>query len=211
MNKLDKHIISSINRQESNEDVIFRNSGFYIKSKGILQNFAVFSEENNTLFIRIDTSSYSISKRIFKNFDKLDEKYTICLGTDRISNLMIHCGYSDYDLMDDLPSLFHLYTKGLMIIFDKKNIDFKKLIFNTVEYFDCFEMFEEILIDNSVNFWKKIRDRYGYSYNLWTNTNQLELNDLEDKELNESDWTYTVVERKRSSLIDQILCGGEEE
>tara|TARA_R110000772_G_scaffold2410_1_gene8364 strand:- start:67469 stop:68083 length:615 start_codon:yes stop_codon:yes gene_type:complete len=203
MNKLDKNIISSINSKNSNDDVIYRNKGFYVKLKGVLQNFAVIVDD--TLFIRMDKSSYNLSKRVFKNIDSLDIKYTVCLGTDRVSRLMISQGYSSDDFMEDLPSIFHLYTKNLMIIFYKNNIDFKKLIFDTVNYFDCFDEFEELLIDHKDKFWKNIRGRYDHTFNWYSNKSNVVLNELEDKELLEMDWTYAVVEGKRSRLIDKIL------
>tara|TARA_R110000772_G_C13296278_1_gene438467 strand:+ start:1811 stop:2428 length:618 start_codon:yes stop_codon:yes gene_type:complete len=203
MNKLDKHIISSINSKTSNDDVIYRNNGFYSISKGVLQNFAVLIDD--TLFIRIDLSSYNLSKRVFKEFDSLDPKYTICLGTDRVSRLMISQGYSSDDFIEDLPSLFHLYKKNLMIIFNKNNIDFKELIFNTVDYFDSFREFDELLIEHTDKFWSCIRGRYDYTFTWMATKGGVDLTELEDSELNESEWTYSVMERKRSNAIDQIL------
>jgi len=204
MNKLDKHIISSINSKNSVGEVIYRNNGFYSKSKGVLQNFAVLIED--TLFIRLDKSSYNLSKRIFKNFDSLDPKYTVCLGTDRISRLMISQGYCSDDFMEDLPSLFHLYTKNLMIIFDKNNIDFKELIFDTVDYFDCYQEFDELLTVYTDKFWRSIRGRYDYTFS-WHNSSKggIALTELEERELDETEWTYSVMELKRSRAIDQIL------
>jgi hypothetical protein len=174
--------------------------------KGVLQNFGVLI--GDTLFIRIDTNSYNISKRIFKNFDKLDPKYTVCLATDRISRLMTTMGYDSDDFIEDLPSIFHLYIKELMLVFDENNINFKELIFNSVGYFDCFEDFEIIMIDNEKSFWGDIKSRYSHTIN-WRSSSQLpaiKLNALEEREFDESEWLGSVVERKRSNLIDQILA-----
>lgn len=204
MSKLEKDIIFSINNRKSHGNVIFQNNGFYLPLKGILQNFAILTDDD-TLIIRIDKSSYNASKRIFKRFNELDDKYYICLGTDRVSQMMINKGYTPDDFLEDLPSLFHLYTHEMMIIFKKNNISFKELIFNTINYFDVLDEFNYMIVTEGHRFWVNVNDRYPNSYNWHHNKNHIEPNDLELDELNESDWVQKIAEIRRTNIIDDIL------
>ena len=202
---MEKNIIYSINNKKSYQEVEYRSGGFFVKKRGILQNFAVLVEDKY-LFIRIDDSAYPISKKVFKNLKYIDDKYIICLGTEIISNMMISKGVSVDSFEDDVHNLFHCYTRYLIKIFNKYNIDFKELFFNTLDYFGSLDYFSDMITgENSDIFWDNIKDRYWRTYNNWSMRHDVNLNKLEERELNEADWIYATMLKKRNRDIDNIL------
>lgn len=196
MTKLEKNIISAINTLESNEDIEVRKNGFFIKLKGVLQNFAILIDDH--LFIRIDTNCYGICKKIFKNIRDID--YTICLGTDVSSKLLIN-NLEREESIDMIPDIFHHYNKYLMGIFKKYNLDFKEYVNNTIEIFDIHNEYEDMISDEK--FWGTILN-HRKKYDWWSNTTVSPTN-TEIEELNSIEWILRFRTDQRNKSISNLL------
>lgn len=198
MTKLEKDIISALSKKESNDSVRFNGMGFYSNYRGISQNFAILID--NYLFIRIDKNCITFYKKIFKYIDKLE--YTILIGSDRISNLMID-KYGPDDFVEDIPTIFELYNKNMVYLLDKYQINFKDIMVDTVNYFDVMEDFDEMIFSDL--FWNGISNRYTHTMNWWSNKPNIKFSTLEERELNKEDWRNLIRTQRRIDFIDNIL------
>ena len=204
----EKNIIYSINHKKPSGGIYYHDDAFFYKTGLIKQNFAILKD--NHLFLRLDLNGYRISKKVFKNIEHIDDSYTICLGDSLISDMAIG-RYTRRDFLHKtLPNLLHLYTKNMVKLFHIKEINFKDLSFNSIDYFDCFDEFAELVLQDrtrkgEIKLIDHARSRYDYTSMLYGQKGTIGLSEFEEEEFDPEQWENHIKTRIRENEINELL------
>lgn len=199
MTKSERNIISAINTEQSNEEVTYLRGALFTDIKGVSQNFAFI--ENGYISLRMDHNCKGIIRKILKHYNLIEHK--VYLSSDRISKKLIN-KYHKEEFIEDIFSVFDYFDIKMIKTFLKYNIDYKELVFNGVDHYECHLEFMDIISDEDGDFWKGIHKSREIWYFPYFSVNPI-VNEIEMKEFIKSEWLDEFKLRERNKILEDLI------